>query len=401
MFVGKPVPPESMVDRKEIVEKLTKDLSNPGINPAYAILGYRRIGKTSILNKVKQELEKKGLIVVYFDVKERLADPESFLTDLETEILSEYAGQIGRIQKAKLKVAQARNTVAHKISDVVNSVDEIGVEISPDGTITPKIHFGDSAKQSYANQFRSVFRTADVIAEKSKKRVVLILDEFQDLIKLNEYTGMKDVVSLFRGALQKRGNVSYVISGSRVHMLRDMLEEKVSPLFKHFIVEFVEGLDEADAKQLFTLVYKKRNPADEALSLETKAAEATKLVGGNPFYIILLAQNWDGKVSLDETLDELISAPTGALYIYANYVLAEDLGSAKGGPILRKIVREMALASSPIEASVISRKVGKSQNYMQFYLQQLMKYDVIKLLERGVYALVDDVLARCLRKNYS
>lgn len=390
-----------MVDRKEIVEKLTKDLSNPGINPAYAILGYRRIGKTSILNKVKQELEKKGLIVVYFDVKERLADPESFLTDLETEILSEYAGQIGRIQKAKLKVAQARNTVAHKISDVVNSVDEIGVEISPDGTITPKIHFGDSAKQSYANQFRSVFRTADVIAEKSKKRVVLILDEFQDLIKLNEYTGMKDVVSLFRGALQKRGNVSYVISGSRVHMLRDMLEEKVSPLFKHFIVEFVEGLDEADAKQLFTLVYKKRNPADEALSLETKAAEATKLVGGNPFYIILLAQNWDGKVSLDETLDELISAPTGALYIYANYVLAEDLGSAKGGPILRKIVREMALASSPIEASVISRKVGKSQNYMQFYLQQLMKYDVIKLLERGVYALVDDVLARCLRKNYS
>jgi AAA+ ATPase superfamily predicted ATPase len=56
LFVGKPVPPESMVDRKEIVEKLAKDLSNPGINPAYAILGYRRIGKTSILNKVKQEL---------------------------------------------------------------------------------------------------------------------------------------------------------------------------------------------------------------------------------------------------------------------------------------------------------------------------------------------------------
>jgi hypothetical protein len=332
-----------------------------------------------------------------------LADPESFLTDLETEILREYAGQISRIQKAKLKVAQARNTVAHKISDVVNSVDEIGVEISPDGTVTPKIHFDDSARQSYANQFRSVFRTADVIAEKSKKRVVLILDEFQDLIKLNEYTGMKDVVSLFRGALQKRGNVSYVISGSRVHMLREMLEEKGSPLFQHFIVEFVKGLDEPDAKQLFMLVYKKRNPEDEAtaLLLETKAAEATKLVGGNPFYIILLAQSWNGKVSLDETLDELISAPTGALYIYANYVLAEDLGSAKGGPILRKIVREMALAASPIEASVISRKVGKSQNYMQFYLQQLTKYDVIKLVERGVYALVDDVIARCLRKNYS
>ena len=148
-----------MVDRNEIVEKLTKDLSNPGINSAYAILGYRRIGKTSILNKVKQELERKGLIVVYFDVKERLASTESFLTDLETEILREYAEQISRLGKAKLKVAQIRNTVARKISEVVNSVDEIGVEISPDGSITPKIHFGDSAKQSYANQFRSVFKT--------------------------------------------------------------------------------------------------------------------------------------------------------------------------------------------------------------------------------------------------
>ncbi|MHB8565889.1 MAG: AAA family ATPase [Nitrososphaerales archaeon] len=393
-----------MVDRKEIIEKLTKDLSNPGINSAYAILGYRRIGKTSILNKVKQELEKKGLIVVYFDVKERLADPESFLTDLETEILREYAGQISRIQKAKLKVAQARNVVANKISDVVNSVDEIGVEISPDGTVTPKIHFGDSAKQSYANQFRSVFRTADVIAEKSKKRVVLILDEFQDLIKLNAYTGMKDVVSLFRGALQKRGNVSYIISGSRVHMLRDMFEERESPLFQHFIVEFIGGLDEADAKQLFTMVYKKRNPEHEAISsllLETRAEEATKLVGGNPFYIILLAQSWNGRVSIDETFNELISAPTGALYIYANYVLAEDLGSSNGGAILRKIVREMAIATSPMEGSMISRKVGKSQNYIQFYLQQLMKYDVIKLKERGVYVLVDDVIARSLRKNYS
>ena len=95
------------------------------------------------------------------------------------------------------------------------------------------------------------------------------MDEFQDLIKLNEYTGMKDVVSLFRGALQ-RGNVSYVISGSRVHMLRDMLEDKGSPLFQHFIVEFVEGLEETDAKRLFVQVYKKRNPEDSQVSLDTK-----------------------------------------------------------------------------------------------------------------------------------
>lgn len=412
LFVGKPAPPESLIDRNAIVNKLVKDISNPSIQPGFALVGYRRIGKTSILDKVKKELEDKGLVVIYFDVKERMADPESFLTDLEGEILKEYRNQISRLSRAKLKISEAKKLVMDKISDVVSSVEDVGVEVSPDGTITPKIHFGegkDRKARDYGKQFRSVFKTAGMVAEKSGKRVVLMLDEFQDLVKLNEFAGIRDVVSLYRGVLQRRGNVVHIISGSRVHMLRNMLDSKDSPLYQHFVVEDVKELEPADARKLFITVFKSRNPeyghteqeerkGDE---LDVHANEAVEIVGGNPFYLTVMAQEWDGKTSLQHIFDELISPPAGTLYIYTNYVLAEDLTTAKGGPMLKKIVREMAVAASPIEASEIVKRVHKTQNYLQFYLDQLVKFDVIRSAGRGLYVLVDPVISRCLRKNYA
>ncbi|MDH2900819.1 MAG: ATP-binding protein [archaeon] len=411
MFVGKPAPPEFLIDRNVIVNKLVTDICNPSIQPGFALIGYRRIGKTSILDKVKQELENKGLVVVYFDVKERMADPESFLTDLEAEILQEYRNQISRFQRTKLKLSEAKKLVIQKISDVVGSVEEVGVEVSPDGTITPKIHFGegkDRKTSDYGKQFRSVFKTANVVAKKSGKRVVLMLDEFQDLVKLNEFAGIRDVISLYRGVLQRRGNVVHVISGSRVHMLRNMLDSKDSPLYQHFMVEDVKDLEVSDALKLFITVFKSRNPEYRPRKNEGKedglaacASEVVEIVGGNPFYLTVMAQEWDGKTPPQNIFEALISPPAGTLYIYTNYVLAEDLTTAKGGSMLKRIVREMAVAPSPIEASEIAKRVHKTQNYLQFYLDQLVKFDVIKSAGRGLYVLVDPVISRCLRKNYS
>ena len=400
MFIGRPTPPEMLVDREEIVNKLIRDLSNVKINPAYAILGYRRIGKTSILLKVKEELEKKGLIVVYYDVKERLGDPDSFLIDLQSEMLNAYKSHISLIQRATLKASELKTSILQKLSTVISSIDEVGVEFSPDGTITPKMRFEGRKSADYAKLFRSVFKSADVIAEKSKRRVILILDEFQDITKLNQYKGLKNILELYRGTLQRRGNVCHVISGSRVHMLRSVLEEHKSPLFQHFISEFVGQLKNNDAMKLFKIVIEQRGLDLDKGSIEKAAGEAVSLVGSHPYYIIMLAQAWDERTSLDKTFDHLISAPTGPIYLYTSYVLAEDLGEAKGGPLLKKIIQIMALAGKPMEASEIARRVGKSQNYLEFYLQELIKYDAIRKVQRGVYELVDSVVSACIARNY-
>jgi len=362
-------------------------------------LGYRRIGKTSILLKVKEELERRQLVVVYFDVKERATDPEGFLRDLEEELLSAYSNHLGGFQKVALKASGLPRAIAQKVIDLVSSVESFGVELSPDGTIMPKIKLGDKSEEDFAKLFRSVFKTADVIAERAKKRVVLIFDEFQDILRLKEYKGLKNVLDLYRGALQKRGNVCHIISGSRVHMLRSIFEEPGSPLFQHFTSETIGDLDESYATKLFSSVVENREIGVGKEELRKSGKKIFSLVGGHPYYIILLAEAWDGKSSLENTFERLIAAPTGSLYIYANYVIAEDLGKATGGPMLNKIVRVIAQEGKPMESSEIARKVGKPQNYIQSYLRHLSDYDVITRVDRGVYRLVDNVISQCIAKN--
>jgi len=399
VFIGKPVPAAVLIDRDEIVNKLVKDISNSRIHPSFALLGYRRIGKTSILLKVKEELERRELVVVYFDVKERATDPEGFLRDLEEELLSAYSNYLGGFQKVALKASGLPRAIAQKVIDLVSSVESFGVELSPDGTIMPKIKLGDKSEEDFAKLFRSVFKTADVIAERAKKRVVLIFDEFQDILRLKEYKGLKNVLDLYRGALQKRGNVCHIISGSRVHMLRSIFEEPGSPLFQHFTSETIGDLDESYATKLFSSVVENREIGVGKEELRKSGKKIFSLVGGHPYYIILLAEAWDGKSSLENTFERLIAAPTGSLYIYANYVIAEDLGKATGGPMLNKIVRVIAQEGKPMESSEIARKVGKPQNYIQSYLRHLSDYDVITRVDRGVYRLVDNVISRCIAKN--
>ena len=399
MFIGKPVPAAVLIDRDEIVNKLVKDISNSRIHPSFALLGYRRIGKTSILLKVKEELERRELVVVYFDVKERATDPEGFLRDLEEALLSAYSNYLGGFQKVALKASGLPRAIAQKVIDLVSSVESFGVELSPDGTIMPKIKLGDKSEEDFAKLFRSVFKTADVIAERAKKRVVLIFDEFQDILRLKEYKGLKNVLDLYRGALQKRGNVCHIISGSRVHMLRSIFEEPGSPLFQHFTSETIGDLDESYATKLFSSVVENREIGVGKEELRKSGKKIFSLVGGHPYYIILLAEAWDGKSSLENTFERLIAAPTGSLYIYANYVIAEDLGKATGGPMLNKIVRVIAQEGKPMESSEIARKVGKPQNYIQSYLRHLSDYDVITRVDRGVYRLVDNVISQCIAKN--
>lgn len=407
MFIGRPIPPEKLVDREEIVKKLVDNLSNPDINTSYALLGYRRIGKSSILLKAKEELEKKGLIVVYYDVKERLSDPESFLVDLQTEILQAYGKHLGLMSKLAMKASETRKLAFRKISEIISAVDEIGLEISPEGSITPKLHLREKEKPDYAKLFRSVFKTANTISQKSERRVIIVLDEFQDITSLNEYKGFGGkILDLYRGVLQTRENVSHVISGSRVHMLQEILEDSSSPLFQHFIPLMVGPMKADDAARLFsTIVEQKRLnlSKDEVMKASSKAVS---LVGGHPYYTIMLAEVWDGKISLEEAYDHLLSAPNGTLYIYTNYVLAEDLGKAKGGPLLKKVVRTIAQATvgrdkpTTIEASEIARKVSKTQNYLEFYLEQLTKFDIIRKVGRGTYEMADKVIANCIAKNY-
>jgi len=353
--IGSPVAPGAMVDREAETSGIVTKMLSKKTNYNIALVGHRRIGKTSILYKAREELARHdNVAVAYFDVRENLTEPRQFLEALENAILGAYlanrrsapgSAAAGRGRAARLVTKAAAALAAKRIRSV-----ELGV--SGEGAIVPRLVIGDG-RPDYGKLFMSVLKSASALAEKEKVKFVLMIDEFQDLEALSRYAGLGDVFALFRGAVQDRGpNVSFVVSCSKVRLSEAILGGGRSPLSAHFHIQQVGELDRASSATLFKRYVAARNLTDRKgravprAAIAEASAAAFELVGGHPYYLLALADAWDGRGGIAGTYRRLLTSPVGLLHAYCEYVLAEDMGSAVRGPLSRAILEAVAAATA-------------------------------------------------------
>ena len=277
MTVGKPR--KEITDREEEVTRLVGSLSNPLKDVNYALIGPRRIGKTTILLKVREELQRKGIITVYVDLSVYRFSPYDFAQNVMSQITNAYAKDLGKIEKAQVTVSNLIRTLKKlkKLSFTIEpSVDE-------KGQFSVQIHPELKETEDYRSLFLLAFGYANEVSEKSGRRIVIIIDEFPSLIEFKRYSKLEAITELFRSVLENRENVEYVVSGSRVHFMRDVLGKGESPLFGHFVIMEISPLSEKYAVELFM---------QTAECSKKEAESAWQLVGGHPYYLIMLAENW-------------------------------------------------------------------------------------------------------------
>lgn len=374
MTVGKPR--KEITDREEEVTRLVGSLSNPLKDVNYALIGPRRIGKTTILLKVREELQRKEIITVYVDLSVYRFSPYDFAQNVMSQITNAYAKDLGKIEKAQVTVSNLIRTLKKlkKLSFTIEpSVDEKGqfsVQIRPELKET----------EDYRSLFLLAFGYANEVSEKSGRRIVIIIDEFPSLIEFKRYSKLEAITELFRSVLENRENVEYVVSGSRVHFMRDVLGKGESPLFGHFVIMEISPLSEKYAVELFM---------QTAECSRKEAESAWQLVGGHPYYLIMLAENWKPGETLRQTYERILTSTSGALNLYVNYILKEDLGSSTKEARLKRILQ--AISQGNNTASQISKQIKLKLSSLPFYLQELEKYDLIEKNE-GKYSITDKIV---------
>jgi len=374
MTVGKPQ--KEIVDRDEEITKLVRGLSEPSKHINYALIGPRRIGKTTILLKVKEALESRGMIVVHVDLSVYKFSPYDFAQSVMSQITKVYAKDLGKVEKASIvlgNLLKALTKLKRLRLALEPSVDERGqftVQIRPE--------LGET--EDYRSVFLLAFDYANEISKKSGRRIVIIIDEFPSLIEFRRYSRLEAINELFRSVLESRENVEYVVSGSRVHFMRDILGKGESPLFGHFVIMEIGPLSEKYALEL----YKKT-----AKCSQKEAEAAWKLVGGHPYYLIMLAENRKPHENLEETYKRILTSSSGALNLYVNYVLKEDLGSSTKEARLLRILR--AISQGKDTASQIAKHVNLKLSSLPYYLQELERYDLIQKRE-GKYSITDKIM---------
>ena len=198
---SRPVPPEDVVGR----ELESAHLLHLAAGGHYVrLFAPRRFGKTSLLRKVLRDAER----------GERMAP---VLVDLYG-VLS-VADITIRVERA---YARLRGPIRRTVEAILHT-SGLGLSLGAHGI---SVHLQSQPRADPLPALHALLDLPLHVAERGGHRVLVAFDEFQDVLKIEDFD------KLLRSHVQHHGDAaSYVFSGSEPGMLRELFEVKGRPLY--------------------------------------------------------------------------------------------------------------------------------------------------------------------------
>lgn len=198
-----------VADRRRLLETLQV----PG--GRLLIHGRRRMGKTTLCKAVVGELKDAGQVVMMVDFS-----TATQLADLSNALLQAITSSVGKKWQDYL-------------GDLLKALTlQLETEMDPQ-TGAIKIRLKPAARSAPLEEQRATFlgilNQANELAKKNGTHFGLVIDEFQELTRFEEEATLWNL----RGEIQHHANMSYVFTGSRMHLIR-MLLSSDRALYKMF-----------------------------------------------------------------------------------------------------------------------------------------------------------------------
>ena len=254
-------------DRKEECSRMVNTLSGGNNMVLYAP---RRFGKTSLVFKVIEQLEKAGFICVYFDFMP-VFSPESFVR-LYSKALSEKQSNLN-------KFAQMFTSIIKNIRPILTFGQDGAPEFSVDFANT-------TVDETVISQLLDM---PEMLAGKNK-RVIVFFDEFQEVEKLKNI----NFEALLRSKVQQQEKTNYLFFGSKTHLLNEMFNDKKKAFYNSASQMSIGSLPQRDTIEFLRTKFLQSN-----ISLDEDTAKyIISITADIPHYIQLLASEiWQNLIT--------------------------------------------------------------------------------------------------------
>lgn len=204
---GSAVEGENFTDRVSETKRLKANFEH-GVNTL--LISNRRIGKTSLVRHVKNIVNSKKVSIVYLDIFDCRSEYD-FYNKLASAVLQQTA------TKTEIFLQNAK-TFLSRVSPKIS--------LSPDPTMDFSVSLGITDKDYSPEQ---ILNLAESIAQKQGKKIVVCIDEFQ---QIGEFPESLTVQKRLRGVWQLQQNVSYCLFGSKKHLLTNIFQRKDMPFYQ-------------------------------------------------------------------------------------------------------------------------------------------------------------------------
>jgi len=386
--ISHPVCGEDFVNRADILSQLKAAYPLENV----ALVGPRRMGKSSIADQFLLKLEKEKTIKFRFKVHGNMGTPGKFAMRLLRHFLRSYF----RIHTESLVIKVDEIELnPFVLIDVANQIKS--------KTLHDLSRFLTSYYPPSPDNERAVMERILIFLDEFSQEMgiqsAIVLDEFQDIINLGRYKGFRSgkLLAFLESIFSDQKKVWYMFTGSAVRMIVEILEDKGSPFYGRVKRLNVGNFTRDDTLKV---VYKctKKSITGDAYNL------LFSLSGGHPFYAVVLtaaASIVSGpnaiitKQNIEEAFVSELSG--GALDSHCNYLFETSLGRVKSDTFLKELLRE--LTSGEATQAGLSGRLGRSAGYLSLALRNLVNLDLI-VKRKKKYHILDHALEIWLASVY-
>ena len=277
---------DNFTDREKERERLMSNASN-GVNTI--LISPRRWGKSSLVRTVAQDMsEEKKVLFCFIDLF-KVNSQEEFLVMLATEVMKSTASKTD-------EVIEMMKTFFQKLTP------KLSFTVDP----THDISIGFDLKQVEENP-NEVLELPQKIAEKKGARIVVCIDEFQNL---SDFDSNDVFQKRLRSVWQLQPDVTYFLYGSKRHMMNDIFHRSQRPFYRFGDVINLPKIPADDLTDFVVSSFKKTKK-----SIGKKlASRMVELMECHPYYVQQLAHlTWvrsNPKATeeiLDASVDDLLN----------------------------------------------------------------------------------------------
>lgn len=220
-----PISAERMIGRQDEVSAMTSSLQGGG---SLVVAGPRRTGKTTACDAALARLAEDGCYVAAVDLF-RLADASDLAEQLVLATIANRSGLRRLVQRTR-HAGQALADAA-TLTATVRARAELGEDLEL--VFRPGLAREDPERYlTYALELPQQIASAD------GRRMILFLDEFQELVSAKRPFGDPDrLTKRMRAIFQRSPDVSFLFAGSIEHLMRDLFapEERGLSQFGSFL----------------------------------------------------------------------------------------------------------------------------------------------------------------------
>ena len=366
---------EAFTDRQDEIASLVADARN---GQDVVVFAPRRYGKSSLVWRVAQELVKDDVLVAQVDLM-RTPTKDQLAAKLAKTIHEELATRLWSA-KERLKVfADLRLTPT--------------ITVNPnDGAVSFSFD-ARAAQEDIDVTLEELLTTLGRIAAERERRVVLVLDEFQEVVDIDP-----GLIKLMRSVFQEQPEVAHIYLGSKRHMMRQIFNDENEPFWRSAKQTELGVIP----PELFA-PYALERFAETGKRLERDACErALELTGGHPYATQeLLYFLWEatppGEIAGPSTIGAALDATLRSEHSHFSLIW-EGVSSAQ-----KRVLQALAQESPgrPLSSDYQRRHALPATPTVQGALTALERAELVRRTRRGEYAIAEPFLTEWVQRYES